>query len=152
VVAEPRNVAARADTLYGAWLAASAFAVAGSGLHHRICHVLGGAFDLPHAETHAVVLPHVLALFAPDVPDVEARLARAFGVFPGEAVAALVQLSRAVGAPVGLRDVGLTEAQFPEAIRLVCDALPAAGPRAVTPDDIAALMSAAWYGAPAEAA
>jgi alcohol dehydrogenase class IV len=152
VMADPADLAARADTLYGAWLAGSALAVAGSGLHHKICHVLGGAFDLPHAETHAVVLPHVLALFAPDAPDVEARLATAFGVAPGRAVAALVQLARAVGAPAGLRDVGLSEDELPEAIRLVCEALPAAGPRAVTTDDITALMRTAWDGAPGEAA
>jgi maleylacetate reductase len=152
VVADPGDIAARADTLYGAWLAGSAFAVAGSGLHHKICHVLGGAFDLPHAETHAVVLPHVLALFAADAPEVEARLAVAFGMPPGHAVAALVQLARVVGAPAGLREIGLSEHQVPEAIRLVCDALPAAGPRAVIPDDIAAVLSAAWYGAPGETA
>ena len=54
-----------AELLCGAWLAASAFAAAGSGLHHKLCHVLGGTFDLPHARTHAVVLPHVLAFNAP---------------------------------------------------------------------------------------
>ena len=63
------ELAGREQTLYGAYLAAVAFASAGSGLHHKICHVLGGMFDLPHAETHAVVLPHVLALNAPAVPD-----------------------------------------------------------------------------------
>ena len=60
-----RDVAARAGALYGAYLAGSAFAVAGSGLHHKICHALGGAFDLPHAETHSVVLPHVVAFQQP---------------------------------------------------------------------------------------
>ena len=66
----------------GAWLAGAAFAVAGSGLHHKICHVLGGAFDLPHARTHAVVLPHVLAFNAPGAPDAAVRIGRALGVGP----------------------------------------------------------------------
>ena len=57
-----------AELLCGAWLGASAFAVTGAGLHHKLCHVLGGTFDLPHARTHAVVLPHVLAFNAPVRP------------------------------------------------------------------------------------
>jgi maleylacetate reductase len=78
------------DLLRGAWLTASAFAVAGSGLHHKLCHVLGGTLDLPHAQTHAVVLPHVLAFNAPGAPDVLARVSRALGVVdpaPGAASA-----------------------------------------------------------------
>jgi maleylacetate reductase len=69
-----------AELLRGAWLAAAAFAVAGSGLHHKLCHVLGGTFGLPHARTHAVVLPHVLAFNAPGAPEAAARVARALGV------------------------------------------------------------------------
>ena len=49
VVGHPRDTAGRDQALYGAYLAAVAFASAGSGLHHKICHVLGGAFNLPHA-------------------------------------------------------------------------------------------------------
>ena len=69
VVADPTGLDGREHTLYGAYLSAVAFASAGSGLHHKICHVLGGMFDLPHAQTHAVVLPHVLAFNAPAAPD-----------------------------------------------------------------------------------
>ena len=57
VVTDPSGLGGREQTLYGAYLSAVAFASAGSGLHHKICHVLGGMFNLPHAETHAVVLP-----------------------------------------------------------------------------------------------
>jgi alcohol dehydrogenase class IV len=77
VVRDPADLKARSGVLYGAWLAGTAFATAGSGLHHRICHVLGGAYDLPHAETHAVVLPHVTALVASSLPDVDARVSAA---------------------------------------------------------------------------
>ena len=66
---------AATDLLRGAYLGGTAFAGAGSGLHHKLCHVLGGAFDLPHAPTHAVVLPHVLAFNAPGAPDAETRVA-----------------------------------------------------------------------------
>ena len=78
VVDEPTGLDGREQTLYGAYLSAVAFASAGSGLHHKICHVLGGMFDLPHAPTHAVVLPHVLAFNAPNAPAAERRIAAAF--------------------------------------------------------------------------
>ena len=65
---DPTGVEGREQTLYGAYLAAVAFASAGSGMHHKICHVLGGMFNLPHAQTHAVVLPYVLAFNAPTRP------------------------------------------------------------------------------------
>src|SRR4051794_4250140 len=77
VVAGPTETAGREQTLYGAYLAGVAFASAGSGLHHKICHVLGGMFGLPHAETHAVVLPHVLSFNAPAVPELDRRMAAA---------------------------------------------------------------------------
>ena len=67
VVIDGLDPEARSQLLYGAYLSGASFAVAGSGLHHKICHVLGGTFDLPHAETHAVVLPYVLAFNEPAI-------------------------------------------------------------------------------------
>ena len=52
---------ARADALYGTWLCGTALGNVGMGLHHKLCHTLGGSFNLPHAETHTIVLPHALA-------------------------------------------------------------------------------------------
>ncbi len=105
-MAEPTEAAGREQTLYGAYLAAVAFASAGSGLHHKICHVLGGMFGLPHAETHAVVLPHVLALNAPAVPELDRRMAAALGATT--ALDGLRGLRREIDAPTNLRDLGLT--------------------------------------------
>ncbi|HEX5295463.1 MAG TPA: iron-containing alcohol dehydrogenase, partial [Streptosporangiaceae bacterium] len=79
VKAAPSSLEGIEQTLYGAYLAAVSFAGAGSGMHHKICHVLGGMFNLPHAETHAVVLPHVLAYNAPSAPEAERRIAQGFG-------------------------------------------------------------------------
>src|SRR4051794_36234054 len=89
------------QTLYGAYLAAVAFASAGSGMHHKICHVLGGMFNLPHAQTHAVVLPYVLAFNTPHAPETEARIAEAFGpVFRTQpASAGLAALRQVLDAP-----------------------------------------------------
>jgi len=144
VVVEPTDVAAREQTLYGAYLAAVAFASAGSGLHHKICHVLGGMFGLPHAETHAVVLPHVLALNAPAVPDLESRMAAAFR--STTALAGLVTLRDEVDAPRALRDLGMTEAQIPSGVRPIVEASPSNNPTPVTTENIEALLRAAWEG------
>ncbi|GAB3615578.1 maleylacetate reductase [Okibacterium endophyticum] len=128
--------------LYGAYLAGSSFAVAGSGLHHKICHALGGAFDLPHAQTHAVVLPHVLAFNAPALDAAESRaLAEAFGA--EDAVAGLRALAAELGSPADLVSVGLRAEQLPEAIAVVSAKLPIPNPRPVSADAIADILSAA---------
>ena len=152
VVADPRGRDGRDRCLYGSYLAAVAFASAGSGLHHKICHVLGGTWDLPHAATHAVVLPHVLALNAPAVPEVAARLAVALGAVPREdpalaAVAGLEALRDAVSPPRSLRGIGMPEDGLDEAVRRVLAVVPTSNPVAVTAEDLQALLRAAWEGA-----
>jgi alcohol dehydrogenase class IV len=142
VVRDPADLKARSGVLYGAWLAGTAFATAGSGLHHRICHVLGGAYDLPHAETHAVVLPHVTALVASSLPDVDARVSAALRAPAGTpAAAALAALARRLGAPTALREIGLPEDELAAATRLVALRVPD-WPQAA----IEALLAAAWHG------
>ena len=81
-MADPTDIDARGDLLYGAALSGMALGATAAGLHHKICHVLGGRFDLVHADAHSVVLPHALAFNAPVLPDEMARLAEALGV-PG---------------------------------------------------------------------
>lgn len=132
------------EMLYGAYLAATAFASAGSGMHHKICHVLGGMFNLPHAQTHSVVLPHVLAFNAPGAVDAAARIAAAFG--SDTASAGLAQLRAAVDAPRALRDYGLAESDLPAAVEAILPAIPADNPTPVTPENLAALLHAAWEG------
>jgi maleylacetate reductase len=144
VVQEPMDLDAREQTLYGAYLAAVAFASAGAGLHHKICHVLGGMLGLPHAQTHAVVLPHVLALNAPAVPGLESRMAEAFG--STTALGGLLGLRDEVDAPRALRDLGMAEAQIPSAVRPIVEASPSNNPTPVTTDSIEALLRAAWAG------
>lgn len=132
------------QTLYGAYLAAAAFASAGSGLHHKICHVLGGMFDLPHAQTHAVVLPHVLAFNAPSAPEAERRIAAAFGT--ATAVEGLAALRAEVGAPRALKDYGMPEEGITKAVAPIMAALPAGNPAPVTEENLTALLRAAWEG------
>ncbi|MGC4110076.1 MAG: maleylacetate reductase [Nocardioides sp.] len=144
VVAEPTELAGREQALLGAYLAAVAFASAGSGLHHKICHVLGGLFGLPHAETHAAVLPHVLALNAPAVPDIDRRLASAFG--SDTALSGLLDLRDSLGVPRALRDLGLSADDLPRAVAPILDAAPSDNPVPVTGDVVTALLEAAWEG------
>ncbi|KJF19214.1 maleylacetate reductase [Rhodococcus sp. AD45] len=141
---DPHDVTGREQTLYGAYLSAVAFGSAGSGLHHKICHVLGGAYDLPHAQIHATVLPYVLAFNAPMSPEAERRIAAAFGT--GTASAGLNGLRNVLDAPRALKDYGFDESAIPEAVSLILPVVPASNPRPVTSADLEALLRAAHSG------
>ncbi|WP_030483502.1 maleylacetate reductase [Nocardioides aequoreus] len=145
VAADPTALEGREETLYGAYLSAVAFASAGSGLHHKICHVLGGRYDLPHAPTHAIVLPHVLALNGPAAPAADARIARAFGADDG--LAGLQRLRARLDAPRALRDVGLEESQIPDAARAILPVVPPSNPADVGVEVLGDLLRRAWEGA-----
>ncbi|MFI1287584.1 maleylacetate reductase [Streptomyces sp. NPDC020792] len=144
VAGDPASTQGIEQTLYGAYLAAVSFAGAGSGMHHKICHVLGGMFNLPHAQTHAVVLPHVLAFNAPHAPEAEQRIAQAFG--STTASAGLAALHATLNAPKALRDYGMPEDGIAKAVAPILAAIPAGNPAPVTGDDITALLHAAWEG------
>ena len=144
VVDEPTGLGGREHTLYGAYLSAVAFASAGSGLHHKICHVLGGMFDLPHAPTHAVVLPHVLAFNAPNAPAAERRIAVAFDA--PSALDGLTSLRDALDAPRTLHDIGMPRDGIAAAAEAVAAAAPPGNPTPVTTDAISQLLHAAWAG------
>jgi maleylacetate reductase len=144
VAKDPSGLPGIELALYGAHLAARAFASAGSGLHHKICHVLGGRFDLPHAQTHATVLPYVLGLNAPNAPESATRLAEAFGA--ETALGGLQQLRRKLRAPLALRDLGLQESDIPAAVEDVLAIAPTSNPTPVTRQNLTALLHAAWVG------
>ena len=155
VVADPMALDGREQALYAAYLSAAAFASAGSGLHHKICHVLGGKYNLPHAQTHATVLPYVLAFNAPAAPEAARRIAAAFHgtafngtAFGGEsALGGLVELKQELNAPRALADYGFTEDSIAEAAQAILPSVPPSNPRPVTADDLRLLLRAAWSGA-----
>ena len=150
VVADPMDLGGREHALYAAYLSATAFASAGSGLHHKICHVLGGKYNLPHAQTHATVLPYVLAFNGPAAPDAEARIAAAFrgtGSGAASALDGLVALKEELNAPRALADYGFAEASIDEAAEAILPSVPPSNPRPVTAADLRALLRAAWSGA-----
>jgi maleylacetate reductase len=148
VVASPGDIDGREHALYAAYLSAAAFASAGSGLHHKICHVLGGAYNLPHAQTHAVVLPYVLAFNAPHAPEAERTIAAAFGT--ERAIDGLQALRAGLSAPRALRDYGFAEADITAAAEAILPAVPPSNPRPVTAEDLRRLLRAAWAGADPE--
>jgi maleylacetate reductase len=145
IAADPAGLDGREQALYAAYLSAAAFASAGSGLHHKICHVLGGAYNLPHAQTHAVVLPYVLAFNGPAAPEAERRIASALGA--GRAIDGLQELRRELSAPRALRDYGFAESDIPAAAEAIGPAVPPGNPRPVTAGDLRRLLRAAWAGA-----
>lgn len=138
----PGDVAARGRVLYAAWCCSTVLGYVTMALHHKLAHVLGGSFDTPHAETHAILLPHTTAFNAVAVSDLLAPLADAFGGPPG---AALWDFAGTVGAPRALRDLGLTEADLDRAAGIAVQN-PYANPRPFTEADIRALLQAAWEG------
>jgi alcohol dehydrogenase class IV len=105
IVVDPADREARSDALFGAWLCGTCLGSVSMALHHKLCHVLGGRFNLPHAETHAVILPHALAYNTDASPDAMSRIARALGV--NEAAAGLHALATSLGAPRSLADLGM---------------------------------------------
>lgn len=144
ILDDPQGLDGREKALYGAYLSAVAFASAGSGLHHKICHVLGGTFNLPHAQTHATVLPYVLGFNAPDAPDAAERIAAAFGA--EDALQGLEALRNRLGAPKALKDYGFTPEGIPTAVELVLRAVPDNNPRKATTANLTALLQAALTG------
>ncbi|MEU8817467.1 maleylacetate reductase and hydroxyquinol 1,2-dioxygenase domain-containing protein [Actinoplanes sp. NPDC048796] len=136
----PDDLDARADALTGAWLAGICLGTVGMGLHHKLCHVLGGSFGLPHSETHAVVLPHVMAYNAPTAM---ARIAAALGV--SDAPAGVFDLAARLGAPTSLAELGLPETALRTAA-VAATETPYPNPRAVTADGVERLLSDAWHG------
>ncbi|WP_307829813.1 maleylacetate reductase [Antrihabitans stalagmiti] len=144
IVADPGGLGGREQVLYGAYLAGVAFSSAGSGLHHKICHVLGGTYNLPHAQTHAVVLPYVLAFNTPAAPEAANRIATALG--STDALDGLQELRQRLGAPKALRDYGFDASNIDAAGAAILSVVPNNNPRPVTTGDLHRLLYGAWQG------
>jgi alcohol dehydrogenase class IV len=142
-VADPADLAARSDALLGAWLAGAAMAAAGVGIHHQLCHLLGGTYRLPHAELHAVVLPHAVRFVAPAARPQLARLAGALEV--EDVAGGIWDLGRKLGTPASLAELGLPEAELDRAATQAV-AKVVQTPRRAGVSELRALLEAAWQG------
>jgi maleylacetate reductase len=144
-VDRPADLTARSQTLLGAWLAGAAMAAAGVGIHHQLCHLLGGAYRLPHAELHAVVLPHAVAFVAPAARPQLARLAAGLGVGADDVAGGIWDLGRRLGTPASLAELGLAAAELDlaaaQAVARVVQT-----PRRAGVTELRALLEAAWQG------
>ncbi|TLU74370.1 maleylacetate reductase [Lichenicoccus roseus] len=145
VIERPDDIGARTEALYGAWLCGVALGAVGMGLHHKLCHTLGGSFDLPHAPTHAVVLPYALAYNAAAAPEAVAALRRVMG--EGDVAVALHRFGQRIGAPSSLADLGLDEGNLDRAADLAA-ARPYPNPRPIERGAIRALLDDAYHGRP----
>lgn len=112
---DSQNIEARSLCLYGAWLCGYVLGNVGMAIHHKLCHTLGGSFNLPHAPTHTVVLPHAIAYNEKAVPEAMLRIKRALGVTEGTAAQALFQLISELDVPTALSSLGLTQADLDKA-------------------------------------
>jgi len=154
LAADPQDIGARSDALYGAWLCGSVLGAVAMGLHHKLCHTLGGSFKLPHAEVHTVVLPHALAYNAGRAPEAMARIARALGVSGAagsvvgiSAARGVFDLASSLGAPTSLRALGMPESGLDRAADLAASA-PYPNPRPLERAALRALLQRAFDGDP----
>jgi len=142
IVAKPGDVEARTLALYGSWLCGTVLGTVGMALHHKLCHTLGGSFDLPHAETHAILLPHSAAYNVAAAADVLRPVADLFG---GSADGGLYDFAASIKAPLALRDLGLKETDLDRAADIAVRN-PYWNPRPIERDAIRALLQRAWHG------
>ena len=143
IVEAPRAVGPRHDALYGAWLCGIVLRSTAMALHHKLCHVLGGAFGLPHAETHSVILPHAVAFNRDAAGDAMHELGTVLG--SKDAAQAVFDLARRLGAPASLREIGMPEGGLERAAELAL-ADPYWNPRSLEREGIRSLLDDAWHG------
>jgi len=143
IVKDPGDRDARSDALFGAWACGTCLGAVGMALHHKLCHTLGGSFDLPHAETHTIVLPHAVAYNAPAAPEAMRRIARALGV--ADAAQGLFDFARSLGLATALADIGMPKNGLDRAADLAV-ANPYWNPRPIERAGVRALLVDAFHG------
>jgi alcohol dehydrogenase class IV len=139
------DIEARSEALYGAWLCGSCLGAVGMAIHHKLCHTLGGTFDLLHAETHAVILPHAVAYNASAEPLAMSQIARAVGA--DDAAGGLFELAGQLGIRRSLSEIGMRMQDIDQAADLAVKN-PYWNPRPIERDAIRGLITRAWAGMP----
>ncbi|MCJ1317436.1 hypothetical protein MMC15_002760 [Xylographa vitiligo] len=150
IVQDPSSQIARSQALYGAWLCGTCLGSVGMALHHKLCHTLGGSFNMPHAETHTIVLPHALSYNAPTIPEAMRRLALALPESKGDAIKGLNVLLTKLKVKRGLKDFGMKEADIDKAADLAVSN-PYWNPREIEKGPIRELIRRCWAGEKARA-
>ncbi|KAF8211108.1 hypothetical protein K438DRAFT_105215 [Mycena galopus ATCC 62051] len=139
----PQNGDARSDALFGAWTCASCAGIVSMALHHKLCHTLGGTFNLPHSETHTVVLPHSIAYNTPFAVAPMAKVARSLGA--ASAAQGLYDLAKDLGAPYSLKELGMKEEDLERAVDLAMKS-PYPNPAPLEREKLLSLLRDAYEG------
>ncbi|KAL7756830.1 hypothetical protein ACKLNR_013823 [Fusarium oxysporum f. sp. zingiberi] len=145
LVENPTSMNARSSALYGAWLCGICLGNGGMSLHHKLCHTLGGSFDLPHAETHTIILPHALSYNAPKVPETMKALGEVLPGSDGDAIKGLNDLLSRIKVEGGLKALGMKESDIDRAVDIVMSKN-FWNPREVERTAIRELIRRAWAG------
>ena len=143
VAKNPRDLDGRSNCLYGAWLCGAVLGTTSMALHHKLCHVLGGTWNLPHAETHTVILPHAIAFNYPAAPEAMGRIERAMKT--PNAAGGIFDLMKQLNAPLSLKEIGMQHDDLDRAASLVMEA-PYYNPRSTTREGILRLLDGAFFG------
>lgn len=144
VVMSPYDIEARGNALYGAWLCGACLGSVGMALHHKLCHTLGGSFNLPHAQVHTVVIPHATAYNRDAAPEAMKIIARALGT--KDAAQGLYDLAKQTGAPTSLKEIGMKEEDLETAVDITTRN-PYYNPKPITQEGIRDLLQNAYSGA-----
>lgn len=134
-----------AEALYGAWLGGACLGSAGMAIHHKLCHILGGSYNLPHADIHCLLICYAAAYNRNAAPEAMASIARAMAV--QDAPQGLYDLMRAVGSVKSLQAFGLTLADLDDIAEMAV-ANPYYNPAPVTKESVGTLLEAAYFGRP----
>jgi maleylacetate reductase len=143
IVDDPHDGEGRSDALYGAWACGMCLGSTEMSLHHKLCHTLGGRFDLPHSELHCVLLPYSLAYNASAAPVAMMKVAEALGV--EDAPTGLWEMSRSLGAPSSLQQIGMPFAAVEWAARATLESR-YPNPAPLVEEDIRTLLERAFHG------
>lgn len=145
ILADPNDLNARSDAQYGCWLGGTALGSVGMALHHKLCHTLGGSYNLPHAETHTVILPHVISYNATYAPEAMRAMARALGTDVNNVAGRLFDLIMSLGVSTSLAEIGMQEEDLDQAAKLATQN-PYYNPRPIDEDSIRQLLESAFRG------
>jgi alcohol dehydrogenase class IV len=145
LIQDASSQSARSSALYGAWLCGICLGNVGMSLHHKLCHTLGGSFNMPHAQTHTVILPHALSYNAPSIPKEMKRLAEALPGSDGDAIAGLNALLTKLNVERSLKAFGMKESDIDKAADIAMSQ-PYWNPREIDRSSIRELIRRAWAG------
>lgn len=144
VVDDPFDIDARTRMLQAAMLGGRALQNASMGVHHGLAQLLGGRTGIPHGLANAVLLSHAMRFTLPSVPDDAAAIGEALGD-PDDPPGAVDRLRERLGLPAHLGECGVSLEDMEAVVRMSAGSPSvASNARPPTPDDVRAILAAAY--------